>query len=193
MSLLNTRTRVIAAVAFVLFVATSFNSVSAQVEAAKPKLGIIGQQAPAWKTSAWHQLPAGKQKLDITDYQGKVLYLYFFQSWCPGCHSSGFPTLKKISDAFAGDTSVAFVAIQTTFEGHSINTAGKLKTVADRHGLKIPFGQSAERSGTPDIMRKYRTGGTPWVVVIDRQGRVIYNGFHVDADAAIKGIRQLAQ
>ena len=154
------------------------------------KLGIVGQPAPQWKTSKWHNV-TGKESPNIGDYKGKVLYLYFFQSWCPGCHKIGFPTLKKVSEAFRDDDSVEFVAIQTTFEGHSTNTADKLKEISEKYKLAIPFGQSAETRGTPDIMKKYRTGGTPWVVIVDPQGRVVFNDYHVDADAAIKGIRQL--
>ena len=64
----------------------------------------------------WLNLPSGKKKIDIQDYQGKVLYLFCFQSWCPGCHSSGFPTLQKVMSRFKDNDDVAFVAIQTVFE-----------------------------------------------------------------------------
>ena len=89
-----------------------------QAKPAKPVQGIVGQQAPQWDVSQWHQLPKGKTDLDIADYKGKVLYLYFFQSWCPGCHSSGFPNLKKLHDKYKDDSNVEFAVIQTTFEGH---------------------------------------------------------------------------
>jgi len=36
----------------------------------------------------------------------------------------------------------------------------------------------------PQIMKDYRSGGTPWAVVIDPTGRVAYNGFHIQADQA---------
>ena len=159
---------------------------------ARQKPGIVGQAAPSWKTSAWHQLPDGKKRLDVGDYKGKVLYLYFFQSWCPGCHRVGFPTLQKVSKALKDNEKVQFVAIQTTFEGHNVNTAEKLIELAKRYKLTIPFGQSAGSKGTPEIMRKYRTGGTPWVVIIDTNGRVVFNDFHIDADRAIAGIRSLS-
>ena len=155
------------------------------------QLGIFGQPAEKWSVSQWYQLPEGKESIDVGDYAGKVTYLYFFQSWCPGCHSSGFPTLQELTEKFGEDPDVAFVAIQTTFEGHKVNTASKLKKMADRYKLKIPFGQSAGEEGTPDIMRKYRTGGTPWVVIIDPQGIVRFNGHHISPEAAAKGIEQL--
>ena len=157
----------------------------------QPVKGIQGQKAPEWDVEKWHQLPDGKQKLDVENYEGKVLYLYFFQSWCPGCHKYGFPTLQKLHKQFEEDEQVEFVVIQTTFEGHKTNTAAKLKPVAEKYKLPIPFGQSRGDAGTPDIMRKYRTGGTPWVVVIDKQGTVKFNDFHIAPDDAAKLIDSL--
>ena len=42
-------------------------------------------------------------------------------------------------------------------------------------------------------MREYRTGGTPWVIVIDKQGKVVFNDYHIDRDVAAKGIEKLRQ
>mgnify|MGYP002027937591 CR=1 FL=1 len=89
---------------------------------AKRELGILNQKAPSWSVDQWLGLPDGKKALDVADFKGKVLYLYCFQSWCPGCHSHGFPTLQKAMKHFKGDEEVAFVAVQTVFEGFSSNT-----------------------------------------------------------------------
>jgi hypothetical protein len=40
-------------------------------------------------------------------------------------------------------------------------------------------------------MRKYSTGGTPWVVIIDKRGVVRFNGFHVDEKRAIDLLENL--
>lgn len=47
----------------------------------RPKGGIEGQKAPAWSSAEWQNLPEGKTSLDIGDFSGKVVYLFFFQSW----------------------------------------------------------------------------------------------------------------
>ena len=52
-----------------------------------------------------------------------------FQSWCPGCHSHGFPALKKVSDAFADNQNIAFVGIQTVFEGYFTNMVDKVREI----------------------------------------------------------------
>ena len=36
----------------------------------------------------------------------------------------------------------------------------------------------------PQIMKDYRSGGTPWAVVIDPTGRVACVGFHIQAHKA---------
>jgi thiol-disulfide isomerase/thioredoxin len=157
------------------------------------QLGIVGEAAPNWTISDWHQLPEGATSLNVDNYRGKVLYLYFFQSWCPGCHSSGFPTLVHLQEKFSHDDRVAFVAIQTTFEGHRENGPDKLQPTAEHYQLEIPFGQSAGDTGTPEIMRAYRTGGTPWVVIVDKEGTVVFNDFHVDPALAANAIERLVQ
>lgn len=159
----------------------------------QPERGIVGRPAPEWQVSQWRQLPAGKSSINIDDYKGKVTYLYFFQSWCPGCHRDGFPTLQALTEKFKDDADVAFVAIQTTFEGFAVNTPEKLEKMAARYALSIPFGQSEGVDATPDIMRKYRSGGTPWVVIIDPQGVVRFDGFHISPDAAANTIEALKQ
>lgn len=58
-----------------------------------PTYGIEGERAPAWGVASWFNLPDDKTRLDIQDFEDQVVYLYCFQSWCPGCHSRGFPAL----------------------------------------------------------------------------------------------------
>ena len=183
------RQRSFAVIATLIFTSILFSVQSA--EAQERELGIVGKAAPSWKVSSWHQLPDGKKSLDVTDFKGKVTYLYFFQSWCPGCHARGFPTLKELNTQYKEDEAVSFAVIQTTFEGHRTNTAAKLAPTAKKYSLKIPFGQSEGTKGTPDIMRQYRSGGTPWIVIIDKKGVVRYNDFHISVKDASKLINAL--
>lgn len=151
--------------------------------------GIVGKQAPSWSVDKWLNLPSGKQEIDVQDYKGKALYLFFFQSWCPGCHSSGFPTLQKVMTRFKDNDDVTFVAIQTVFEGYTSNTFEHARQVARKYKLTIPVGQSGENGSRSKVMTHYRSGGTPWVVIIDRDGVVRYNDFHIGVEEADKLIR----
>lgn len=153
--------------------------------------GVLGKKASSWGATDWIQLPEGKKELNPSDFKGKVLYLYCFQSWCPGCHSSGFPTLKKVSDHYKDDQDVAFVSIQTVFEGYGTNTPAKVPTMAKRYGFSFPMAQSGKAGKRSPIMKSYRTGGTPWTIIIDKKGIVRYNDFHITQDKANKLIEKL--
>ena len=153
--------------------------------------GILGKKAPSFLVSEWINLEVDKQTFDLRDLEGKVIYLYCFQSWCPGCHSRGFPTLKEIIKDFASDDSVGIVAIQTTFEGYSSNTFEHAKAIAKKYDLHIPIGQSGANGRSSMIMRNYRTGGTPWTIIIDKNGIVRYNDFHITPKNASTLIRKL--
>lgn len=159
--------------------------------------GIAGQQAPNWTIEQW--IDADGQPTDpieLADYKGKVLILFGFQSWCPGCHSRGFPTLKKMVEAFQGNDQIAFLAIQTVFEGHQTNTFKKLRASQKEYDLKIPFGHDSG-AGTEEsfsnLMQHYRTGGTPWFVLINQEGKVLFNDFHLNADKAIEVLGKMVE
>jgi thiol-disulfide isomerase/thioredoxin len=155
-------------------------------KAAQPQYGILGQTAPSLGVETWFNLPAGKQSIDVSDYRGKVIYLYGFQSWCPGCKRYGFPTLKQLIEHYQDNRDVAFIAVQTTFEGFDTNTPKAAKETADRYGLSIPVGHSGASDQPSQVMRRYRSGGTPWTVIIDREGTVRFNDFHIKPEAAVK-------
>lgn len=161
--------------------------------AANPARGILNEKAPAWQVSKWLNLPAEKKALDITDFQDKVIYLYCFQSWCPGCHKYGFPALQQVIKRYNDDEDVAIVAVQTTFEGYAQNGIGQAREVARKYKLKIPIGQSGSRGNWSKLMTNYRTGGTPWVIIIDRRGIVRYNDFYIYPNDAAELIDRLKQ
>ena len=106
----------------------------------------------------------------------------------------GFPTLKKLRTAFKGNDRVIFLAVQTVFEGYRTNTRDKLRSNQVKYGLEIPMAHAPGNPQThqpPAAMRAYRSGGTPWKVIIDPTGKVVYNNFHIAVDQAIALIKKL--
>ena len=86
------------------------------------------------------------------------------------------------------------MAVQTVFEGYSFNTENKLRKNQLEWDLKIPMAHAAGNPQTheiPTIMRQYRSGGTPWAVIIDPKGVVAYNNFHIEPPQAVALINQL--
>ena len=160
--------------------------------AAKHNYGIVNQQAPELEISQWID-PQGKPTtFKLSDHKGKFVFMEFWQSWCPGCHSHGFPGLKKISDAFNHNEHFTAIAIQTTFEGFATNTPDKMREIQKQYDLNIVMGHDAgdeKKGGHPKTMVNYRSGGTPWAVLISPEGQVIYNDFSIKPESAISFLK----
>jgi thiol-disulfide isomerase/thioredoxin len=157
------------------------------------KYGIKGMQAPPLQVDHWIDAAGIPTKFSQQQVEGKWVYLKCFQNWCPGCHEHGFPALKKVADAFQQENRVEVLAIQTVFEGFSNNTKESVRELQLRYDLPIMMGHDAGDPRTnphPRTMRDYRTGGTPWVVIIDPAGKVVYNHFHINPDKFISHLKQ---
>ncbi len=162
--------------------------------------GIEGEVAPPLHADNWINLPEGEAGLiveegapgiDLKKYRGKVIVLKFFQSWCEACQKRSFPKLQKLVEHYEGNDKVQFIAVQTVFEGLADNTAAKLQPTADKFGLKIPFGHSVKLPNIPNVNMDYKTGGTPWWIVINKDGIVEFNGHYIDFDKAIINLDEL--
>jgi hypothetical protein len=84
--------------------------------------------------------------------------------------------------------------VQTVFEGYGFNSEDKLRKNQLKYDLKIPMAHAAGNPQTltiPEIMRKYRSGGTPWTVIIDPKGSVVYNQFHIEPNRAAELIKMI--
>lgn len=149
--------------------------------------GIVGQKAPELDIDYWIDGSGKSTSFKLSQHKNKWIFLKCFQSWCPGCHSHGLPALKKISDAMQDNPKIVFAAIQTVFEGFSTNTRDKVRKTQLQYDLQIPMGHDAGSEGrAPATMVNFRTGGTPWMILINPQGLVVYNEFNIDADKAIE-------
>ncbi len=151
--------------------------------------GIEGQMAPEIELDYWIDANGEPGKFSVIESRGKWIFLKCFQNWCPGCHSSGFPTLQAFSKKFADHPDVAIAGIQTVFEGYRSNTVEDVRKLQLRYDLPITMGHDPGDPDTherPVTMQAYRTGGTPWLILIDPEGVVIYNNFHVNSDSLIE-------
>ena len=84
--------------------------------------------------------------------------------------------------------------MQTVFEGFGSNSEDKLRKNQLKYDLKIPMAHAPGNPQThsiPEIMKKYRSGGTPWTVIIDPYGKVVINEFHLDANLATELIKDM--
>jgi len=159
------------------------------------KYGIKGHKAEEFKIAKWVD-DQGREitPLHLTDFEGKFKVLYCFQSWCPGCHSRGLPALQQIIKALKDKEDVAFIAMQTVFEGFEANTYEKMLEVQQQYNLEIPFAHDPGDSTSNNrsyIMYHYRTGGTPWFIFIDKTNTVVFNDFHLDVEKTIEFLNKI--
>lgn len=167
---------------------------SSLLGAAPDGYGIKGAFAPELEVDHWIDKDGeSTTSFKLADHNGKWVFLKCFQAWCPGCHSHGLPAVKKISEEMTASDQVVFAGIQTTFEGHGFNTVDKVREIQLQYDLKMPMGHDPgnDNGGRPRTMMSYRTGGTPWMILISPDRQVVYNDFGIDADKAINFLRKV--
>jgi hypothetical protein len=96
-----------------------------------------------------------------------------------------------LADRFGDSDKVAFLSIQTPFEEFSDNTESKIQSAAEKFGLKIPFGHLVKTPGFHSVNTAYKTGGTPWWVIVNPEGKVDYNGFYLNPDVAVENLEKI--
>ena len=148
------------------------------------QFGDLHNRAKELRVARWidHDGKSLGRPIRLSDLGDGYKVIFCFQHWCPGCHTRGFPTLKRLHDSLSG-SGFGFAAIQTVFEGADTNTFDKLRINQERYALNIPFGQDVPESDEryPTFMEDYRSGGTPWFTVIDPIGTVVFADFRLDA------------
>ncbi len=153
------------------------------------RMGIVNTKASELRVATWIDAEGNdRAPLKLSDLGDGYKIIYCFQHWCPGCHSRGFPSLKRLVSALS-EKGCGFAVVQTVFEGAQINTAERLREEQLRYRLKLPFGHDPAPKGEryPTVMEDYRSAGTPWFIVINPEGEVIFNDFRMNADRFLVG------
>jgi len=122
----------------------------AQAEKKAPVRGIEGYIAPEIELDYWIDKDGEPATFSVTESRGKWVFLKCFQNWCPGCHSSGFPTLKAFADRFHDHPEVAIAGIQTVFEGYNSNTKADVRKLQLRYELPIIMGIACDHEELPN-------------------------------------------
>ena len=134
--------------------------------------------APQWDIVEWFNGDGG----NVDTLRGKVVVIDFFQLWCPGCNSFSGPLMSHWQEKFASEIksgSLHMVKIHTVFEGHNYQTVQRLKAYIAEKGITLPVGVDRHQDGrhVPVTMDRYRTRGTPEMVIIDKRGMIRFQQF----------------
>jgi len=137
---------------------------------------LTGEEAPEWTISDWINGDPGT----VQSHKGRVLVLHFFQMWCPGCNEFTIPVMHRWQDLWGDREDFMIVSIHSVFEGHEHQTPERLRKFLRRNNIWHPVGIDAYAGGSetvPTTMLTYQTLGTPQVVVIDKEGLLVFNHF----------------
>ncbi len=149
-----------------------------------PELGVT-----QWIDASGHPLAT----FGLDKMPGAFKVIYCFQDANAACHLTGFPAMASLVDAFRGSSYVSFAAVQTVFENFASNNYERMVAAQRRYALPIVFGHDAGegREGAGSVlMQRYQNGGTPWFIIVDPDGMVIYNQFQIDVDRVVAGLKR---
>lgn len=107
-------------------------------------------------------------KLDLMQYQGKVVYLDFWASWCAPCRRS-FPWLDQLQRTLGPR---GFVVVSV-----NVDTERELATAFLKE-VPVSFGVAYDPKG--ELAQRWQLLGMPSSFMIDRSGKVrsSHVGFH---------------
>ncbi|MFQ5670160.1 MAG: TlpA family protein disulfide reductase [Acidobacteriota bacterium] len=140
----------------------------------RSRRGSPAPPAPEWAIAAWLNGDPGS----LGQQRGRVVLIDFFQLWCPGCNAFSVPLFQRWEKKYAHRADVLVVSIHTVFEGHSYQTEDRLRQYLREKEIHHPVGIDAYAhpgDAIPITMRRYRTGGTPRVVIVGKQGRIRFS------------------
>jgi thiol-disulfide isomerase/thioredoxin len=142
---------------------------------------LIGKHAPSLDISLW----INGEGVALEDLRGKVVVLEFFQLWCPGCNSFSIPLMKEWFEEYPNNQEIQFLSVHTVFEGHSYQTVSRLRQFIREKKIKHLVGVDRHfgNDPLPVTMKRYKTGGTPSMVILDKRGVIRFKwmgGFNAE-------------
>lgn len=103
--------------------------------------------------------------VSLEDFQGKVLYINFWATWCKGCMSEIDPS-KELQRKLAKYPDIKFINIGIK---SNIDTWKKTISTKNIQGINL----FANREISNKLNQDYFIQGTPRFVIVDKEGKII--------------------
>ncbi len=101
------------------------------------------------------------RNVNLSDYKGKTVVLYFMATWCPECRGA-IPQLKELYASY-NPKGLVLLSIDVM--------ESKERAAAFSRKHNIPYPILLDEEGK--VYRSYGVGGVPVKALIDRAGRII--------------------
>jgi len=140
--------------------------------------GVMANAAEVGQPAPQFTLPAlqGDKTHNLKDYQGKVVYLDFWASWCAPCRTS-FPLLNALYKKYK-DKGFAVVAVNLDED----------KAKAEKFLQAIPVDFTILHDASGGLADQYVVESMPTSFIVDQKGVVqhVHHGFVSDDIKAIE-------
>lgn len=100
-------------------------------------------------------------QLSLSDYQGKVVFLNYFATWCPPCVAE-MPGIQALYDDLKADSNITFLIVSRD------DSNEKVEAFMQKKGYTLPVVTSASR--TPSMLH---TNVLPTTYIIAPDGRIV--------------------
>ncbi|MFC1571629.1 TlpA disulfide reductase family protein [Candidatus Margulisiibacteriota bacterium] len=97
----------------------------------------------------------------LSDYQGKIVFLNFWATWCPPCRTE-MPSMQKMYQSWDKDKYV-LLAVDIR------ENKDDVKAFADKNGYTFPI--LLDQTGS--VARQYGVRGIPATFILDENGKVV--------------------
>ena len=151
---------------------------------------MIYVEAPELVISEWINGDPGT----LEDMRGKVIVIDFFQMSSLGCRAFLIPLMARWEKMYKDRDDIIFLSIHTVFSDHQSQTPSLLEEYVKEHEITRPVGVDTcdPKGSIPVTMKRYKTGGTPCITIIDNKGTIRFKQLgNFDVDGAEKLLDRL--
>lgn len=116
-------------------------------------------------------------KISLSDYEGEIVFLNFWGSWCPPCRKE-MPYFETIHQQY-GNKGVNILAVSSTqveLQGGNDSDKAKsqVKSFIDDSGFTFPVPLDPDSEVLGEYNKIYPVIGVPTTYMIDREGIIRY-------------------